>query len=138
MRSYYKKLPPKNVLYRSVKRFEKTTFLRDLNSRLIQGELHKNCQEPYNKLMQIFSEVLDNHAPVKQKVVSGNQAPFMTKDLSKAIMMKSKAKNQYVKWPSRENYLAFKRAENNCTSRNKKAKEDYFKETTKYGVMTNK
>ena len=121
-----------------MKRFEKATFLRDLDSRLIQGEVYNNCQEPYNKLTQIFSKVLDYHAPVKKKVVRGNQAPFMTRDLSKAIMIKSKAKNQYVKWPSRENYLAFKKAKNKCTSINKKAKKDYFKEATKYGVMTNK
>ena len=39
LRSYYKKLPPKNISYRNVKRFEKATFLRDLDSRLIQGEV---------------------------------------------------------------------------------------------------
>ena len=110
---------------------KKTTFLRDLDSRLIQGELYNDCQEPYNKLMQIFSEVLDYHAPVKQKVVRANQAPFMTKDLSKPIMMKSKTNNQYVKWLSRENYLAFKRAKNEYTSINKKVKKDYFKESYK-------
>ena len=136
--SYYKKLPLKNILYRNVKRFEKTTSLRDLDSRLIQGELYDNCQEPYNKLTQIFSEVLDYHAPAKQEVVRGNQATFLTKGFSKAIMMKSKAKNQYVKWPSRENFLAFKKAKNKCTSINKNTKKDYFKEATKYGVMTNK
>ena len=42
----YKKLPPKNILCRNVKRFEKTTFLQDLNIRLIQRELYNNCQEP--------------------------------------------------------------------------------------------
>ena len=52
--------------------------------------------------------------------------------------MKSKAKNQYVKRPSRENFLAFKKAENEYISINKKANKDYFKEATKYGVMTNK
>ena len=62
----------------------------------------------------------------------------MTKDLSKAIMLKSKAKYQYVKWPSRENYLAFKKAKNKCIYINKIAKKDYFKEATKYGVITNK
>ena len=41
----------------------KKSFLRDLDSRLIQGELYNNCQEPYNKLVQTFSEVLDYHAP---------------------------------------------------------------------------
>ena len=118
-RSYYKKLPPKNILYRNVKRFEKTAFLPDLDSTLIQ--LYNNCQEPYNKLTQKFSEV--KHAPVKQKVVRVIKPLFMTKDLSKAIMMKSKAKNQYVKWPSRETFLAFKKAKNKCTSINKKAKK---------------
>ena len=53
-------------------------------------------------------------------------------------MMKSKAKKQYVKQPSRENDLAFEKAKNRCTSVNKKAKKDYFKEAAKYGVMTNK
>ena len=55
LRSYYKKLPPKNILYRNVKRFKKTTFIRDLDSRLIQGEVYNNCQESYSKLTQIFS-----------------------------------------------------------------------------------
>ena len=54
LRSYYKKLPPKNILYRNVKRFEKPTFFRDLDSTLVQGELYNNCQEPYKKLTQIF------------------------------------------------------------------------------------
>ena len=33
-------------------------LLRDLDKKLIQLELYDNCQEPYNKLTQIFSEVL--------------------------------------------------------------------------------
>ena len=108
-----------------------------MDSRLIQDDVYNNCQEPYNKLTQIFSEVLDHHAPVKRKAVRGNQAPLMTRDLNKVIMIKSKAKRKYVKWLSRENYLAFKKAKNKCTSINKKAKKEYFKEATKYGVMTN-
>ena len=43
-------------------------------------------------LTEIFNDILNNHAPLKQKQVRGNHAPFMTKDLSKAIMNKSKAK----------------------------------------------
>ena len=48
----------------------------------------------YNKLTQIFTEVLYSHAPLKHKTIRGNQAPFMTRELSKAIMDKSKAKNK--------------------------------------------
>ena len=46
-------------MYINVKRLKITTFLRDLDSSLIQGELYSNCQDSFNKLMQIFSEVLD-------------------------------------------------------------------------------
>ena len=62
----------------------------------------------------------------------------MTKKLSKAIMVKSKARNTYLKWPSRENYVSHKKSKNICNSLTKKAKEIYFKEATKNGIMTNK
>ena len=75
---------------------------------------------------------------MKQKQVRCNQAPFMTKELSKAIMVKSKARNRYLKWPSRENYVSHKNSKNICNSLTKKAKKIYFKEATKNGIMTNK
>ena len=107
LRTLFQKLPPKFVIYRNQKNFHESNFFLDLNSRLIQGELYKNCEDPYNKMSEIFSEVLNYHASLKQKSVRDNQAPFMTRELSKAIMTKSKVKNSYVKWPSRENFVAY-------------------------------
>ena len=89
-------------------------------------------------LTEIFNDILNNHAPLKQKQVRGNHAPFMTKDLSKAIMNNSKAKNKYLNWPSRENFISYKRTKNKCNSLTKKAKRDFFKEAAKDGTMTNK
>ena len=40
-RTSFQKLPPKFVIYRNQKNYE-SNFFRDLNSRLIQGELYKN------------------------------------------------------------------------------------------------
>ena len=97
-------------MYRYQKNFHESNFLRDFHSRLIQGELYKNCGVPYTKMSEIFSEVLNYHAPLKQKSVRGSHAPFMTRELSKAIMTKSKVKQDYVKWPSRENFVAYKKA----------------------------
>ena len=39
--------------------------------------------------------VLNKHAPIKEKIVRGNEAPFMTKELSKTIIKRSKLKNRY-------------------------------------------
>ena len=42
------------------------------------------------------------------KKLRGHQAKFMTKELIKAIMDRSRFKNKYLKW--RENFLAYKNA----------------------------
>ena len=55
----------------------------------MENNLHsKECNGgvKYDDLTIIFQSTLDNHAPLKQKQVRGNQAPFMTKEMSKAIM----------------------------------------------------
>ena len=78
LRSSFQKLPPKFVIYRSQKNFHESNFLRDLDSKLIQEELYKSCDDPYPKISEIFSEVLNYHAPLKQKSVRRNHAPFMT------------------------------------------------------------
>ena len=105
LRTLFHKLPPKFVIYRNQKNFHESNFLRYLNSRLIHGELYKNCEDPYTKMSEIFSGVLNYHAPLKQKSVRGNHAPFMTRELIKAIMTKSEVKNSYVKSPSWENFV---------------------------------
>ena len=62
----------------------------------------------------------------------------MTKELSKAIMTKSKVKNSYVKWPSRENFLAYKKAKKKCNSLTRNSKRKLFREATKSGAMSNR
>ena len=42
-----------------------------------------------------FRLVLDKHAPLKVKELRENQGPFMRKELSKAIMNKSKIRIKY-------------------------------------------
>ena len=80
----------------------------------------------YDDVTNIVESTLDSHAPLKQKRVMGNQAPFMTKELSKAIITRSWIKNKYNKWLSRENFLALKQIKNKCTNVTKTAKKQYF------------
>ena len=62
----------------------------------------------------------------------------MTKELSKAIMEKSKTRNKYLKWPSRENYLSHNKTKNKCNTLTRKTKKNFFREATKDGIMSNK
>ena len=67
-----------------------------------------------------------------------NHASFMTKDFSKVIMNKSKTRNGYFKWPSRENFLAMKSARNFCNNLIKTNKKSYFQNVTQKGFANNK
>ena len=85
--------------------------------------MYKYDNYMYSTFSDVFRSVLDWHTPLKRKMIRGNQGPFMTKQLSKAIMNRSKLRNRYIKWPSRENVLVYKKARNTCNNLNKFAKK---------------
>ena len=136
-RSTFIKLPPKSVRYRSYKTYDKQNFLHELDQKLIQGDIYKT-DDSYSKLTEIMSEVLEKHAPLKTKTIRGNQAPFLNKRLSKAIMNKSRIRNKYLQWSSRENFLAYKKIKNKCNNLLKKSKKKYFQENANEGSVSNK
>ena len=102
--------------YRDYKKFDKNNFLFELEHELLKGEMYKRENDMSTSFTNVVRFILDKHAPLKTKITRGNQAPFMTKSLSKAIMTRSRLRSKYNKWPSRENFLAFKKAKNNCNN----------------------
>ena len=50
----------------------------------------------YQHFLNIFIEVLNKHAPMKQKYLRANQERFMTKNLHKAIMKRSRLRNKFL------------------------------------------
>ena len=50
-------------------------------------------------------DTLNSFAPIKKKYARGNQMPFMTKNLSKEIMLRSRLRNKYSKHKTEENHL---------------------------------
>ena len=88
---YIKKKKTQYVNYRCYKKFVQENFGRDLLNSLETLGIETIS---YVTFHQIFTNILHRHAPFKQKIVRGNQAPFVTKKLSKAIMQRSKLKNR--------------------------------------------
>ena len=56
-------------------------------------ELEKKISESYGEFKAAFLKELNKHAPLKKKFLRHNNNPFMTKDLRKQIMVRSKPKN---------------------------------------------
>ena len=58
--------------------------------------------------------MLDKHAPCKKKYVRANDDPFMTKELRKANMKRTRQRNRLNKNRTNENWTAFKKQRNVC------------------------
>ena len=123
LKRYFKKNDPIAINYRNYKHFNETQFRNDLLGQLMILEM-ENIN--YDDFKYIFLSVLDNHAPMKKKMVRGNNAPFMNKMLSKEFMHRSKLKNKYNKNPTEENKVSYKRQRNFCVSLLKKEKKKYY------------
>ena len=107
-RAFFRRLPAKVIEYRNYKTFDQNEFLRNLDQELVKSNSY-NDEQQYDIFTSIFRRVLDEHAPLKIKKLRGNQVKFMTKKRRKAIMNQSRLKNKCLKWPSRENVLAYKK-----------------------------
>ena len=65
-------------------------------------ELHR-FENPFTGYEILFKCIVDRHCPIKTKKVRGNDKPFMTKEISKAIKDHSRIINNYNKFKSRDN-----------------------------------
>ena len=136
LRAHFKRLPPKKIIYRDYKMLDDAKRLHDLDQEIIKGSFNQH-KESFAEFSSVFRDVVDRHAPLKQKMVRGNNTPFMIK-LNKAIMNRSKIKNRYSKWPSGENILKLKKDKRLCKNLTKKAKKQYFKSVSSKDMASNK
>ena len=95
LKSKFQRLPPKNILYRDYKNFDEKLFLNELSSINFAREFELENTDKYDILSSHVSALVDKHAPLKSKKVRGNNKPFVTKELRKAIMERSRYRTKY-------------------------------------------
>ena len=96
MGKIFKKLKPRTINYRSYKHFSNQAYRESL--------LHEHSKKVFvnndgglQRFCDININILNRHAPRKRKLARGNQMPFITKELSKAIMKRSRLRNSFLK-----------------------------------------
>ena len=72
---------------------------------------------------KIFIGTLNKHATIKKKYIRANHANFVTKALRKAIMLRSKLWNIFLKEKSLESKKAYNKQHKLCVKMVKKAKK---------------
>ena len=97
-----------------------------------------NSANHYDYFSNLFKKITDKHDLMKQKKVRGNNAPFMTKEIRKAILDRSPLQNKYLKYSSRENFVKMKKMKNKCNTICRKSKIKYLKRSTEKGTSSSK
>ena len=80
----------------------------------------------YDHFITIFLIVLDKHAPIKKKHLRANHTNFVTKQLRKAVMKRSKLRHDCLKDRNDASQSAYRKQRNLCVTLLRKAKKQYF------------
>ena len=106
MSKTFEKMRPRIINYRSYKYFSNEKFRVCLMNNL-PNQLFVNNNDGLQKICKTTMDTLNSFAPIKKKYARGNQMLFMTKDLSKEKMTRSKLRNKYLKHKTKENRLIY-------------------------------
>ena len=123
LKMHYSKQQHKVIKYRCYKKFDPDVFRSDLLKEVSSINL-KN--DEFDKFKYLVFKVLEAHAPVKEKYIRYNQGSFMTNDLRKAIMNRSRLLNKFKKDNSEQNKWGYKKQRNLCVKLLKKAKRTFY------------
>ena len=115
MRKSFKKLQPRIINYRSYNNNSNEKFKSCLLNELRKEDFANNDKD-FEKFCNIIMKVLNKHAPRKKKIVRGNKIPFMTKNLSKEMMKRSRLRNRFLKDESRKQNAMYTKRELLCIS----------------------
>ena len=120
MKLNYVKANKRTIFYRDYKNLDMDLFNKK------KTILNTFEDLDYHKFQECFLELLNTQAPIKTKYIRGNNQPYMSKSLRKAIMTRSKLKNRLNKLNTPENWQSYKIQRNICVKLHKQAKKDYF------------
>ena len=107
----------------------------DLLKKLPLSKLQKG---DFDKFKILVNNLLEQHAPMKEKYIRHNQTPFMNKGVRKAIMNRTYLLNRFRKENSFINKLAYKRQHNFGAKLIKKTKRNFYNNLNVDKIANNK
>ena len=91
-----------------------------------------------NAFSFICCEVLNKHAPQKQRYLCAKHKPFINAEIAEAIMIRNRMRYRFLKHRSDENRRLFQKQRNKCVSLLRKAKKECFLSLNINKVVDNK
>ena len=132
MRTTFPKREPQIIKYRDFSKYNKVTFGNDLRKNL------ENQPSDYDTFEKLFLETLEIHAPKKTKVLRANHKPYVSKEMRKAIMIRSRLQNKLFTYGTKECETAFKHQRNYCNRLCKREKKKFYNNLNLNEITDNK
>ena len=117
---------PKSIKYRSYRKYDKSSFIKDLketgwNVVDLNGDIDP-AVEMWNTL---FTDVANRHAPIKKNRIKGAKTPSMTLDLKNVMRDRDFHHVKAIKTNSKCHWEMYKKMKNFMNKEVKKCKAEY-------------
>ena len=128
-----------NTTYRKFhfKYFCNNSFKESFRKAFSQN-LGVGCNEIYESFAVTCNKILDNNGPLKKNCVRGYHSPFINKSLSKAIMVRTRLSNIFLKNRSEENKINYNKQRNLSLKLLTQSKREYYQNLSVENVCDNK
>jgi len=131
LKTTFEKCPPKAIIYRCYKNLNEDLFKNHLTQIL---ESNRNFEHKMKSVVNL----LNAEAPIKTKILRGNDKPFMTKSLRKAMMHRSRLNNIKRKDPSNINKYNYNQQRNRCLYLLRNTKRRFYESLDEKQITDNK
>ena len=138
LKTFFQKKGPKVISYRDYKNYSNDIFRQLINDDFNVLHQTSNEHQPLQTYLNVCMRALDVCAPRKTKYVRANNSPFMNKNISKAIMTRTRLRNKFLRNRTPENRTAYNQQRNFCVSLIRETKREYFNSLNKKLVTDNK
>ena len=122
------------VNFRSYTNFQEADFIRDLYPAPFHvSTLFDDADDSYWAYETLLMDIVDEHAPRKQKYPKKDTPPFMNSELRRAIYKKKMLHNKYHKYRNKTNWELYRKQRNYVTKLRKQSIKLYFFERCRGG-----
>ena len=99
LRSVAHRLSSRNICFCSLKHFNQEKFVQDLDIAPFSiMNLFDDVNDKLFAFEQLYNDILEEHAPLKQTIVRGNPVPYMNEQWRKAIRHQNKLWRNSIKF----------------------------------------
>ena len=127
------KSKPQKITYRDYKIFDSVRFNDELKYVLVKQKI-TSC----TKFDEMFLGILNQHAPLKSKLLRANHASYISKPVRKAIMKRSYLENLYFKKHTDHSLRNYKKQRNYYSRIYKKERKNFLNKLNTSFVPDNK